>query len=57
MLEIPEEQEYCPLEEIELSEIGLEHVRNMDKEVNTTELVMFWLKSIVFVVLGVILRK
>lgn len=55
--EILEEQEQCPLEEVELSEIGLEHVRNIDLEVNTNELVVFWLKSIVFVVLGVIIRK
>ena len=32
-------------------------MRNMELKVNTNEIVVFWLKSIVFVVLGVILRK
>ena len=42
---------------MELSELAIEQVRNLDIEVDTNELVVFWLKSIVFTVLGVILRK
>ena len=45
------------MEEMELSELAIEQVRNLDIEVDTNELVVFWLKSIVFTVLGVILRK
>ena len=54
MHELLEQEEQCPLEEMELSsfEPGV-----LDIEVNTNELVVFWLKSIVFTVLGVILRK